>query len=145
LTSRSSSRRNAWAASRALRLSRPRRANGRSGSSLRPGLNVGTNDGCTTPSLRSSAGRPMSARWPRKNRRASGGQLPRRSSSPGFSRKWTDDGTSRGASRGSSTSAFRDTAGSSTRRGLPRDSSQNATPELVVPRSSAQPVIRDPG
>ncbi len=77
-----------------------------------------------------------------KNRRASGGQLPRRSSGPGFSRKWTADGTRRGASSGSLASSFRQTAGSSTRRGLPRDSSQRATPEFVVPRSSAQPDIR---
>lgn len=86
----------------------------------------------------------MSARRPRKNRRASGGQLPRRSSTPGFSRKWTADGTRRGASSGSWASTFRQTARSSTRRGLPWDSSQHATPEFVVPRSSAQLAMEDP-
>src|SRR5262245_12980047 len=81
----------------------------------------------------------MSARRPRKMRRLSGGQLPRRSMRPGDSRMCTEDGTSRGASRGFEPSALRQTASSSTRWGWPRSASHAATPELVVPRSRAQP------
>ncbi len=139
--SRSSSRRKARRASRALRASRPTRARGRSASRDRAGLKAGTNEACITPALRSTAGRPISARRPRNTRRARGGQAPSRSSRRGRSMKSTAEGTMRGASSGSSASRRRQMSGSSTSWGRPDASSQRAKPELVVPKSSAQPLI----